>query len=80
MGYIKDLDEYTDEELQKELTRRQTVRDEGICDYCGRDGRMETCRYQERHTQAGVIAQRLAKIKAGIPVIGTTIIRKPTGL
>lgn len=36
MSYPKDLDEYTDEELKRELARRERCKKEGRCSYCGR--------------------------------------------
>lgn len=53
MGYPKDLDEYTDEQLQGELRQRRKDRDEGKCDYCHRHYTTGPCRFKERHTRAG---------------------------
>ena len=36
MSYPKDLDEYTDEQLVKELQRRGFHREAGNCSYCGK--------------------------------------------
>lgn len=50
MSYPKDLDEYTQEELKAELTRRQLQQSQGNCDYCGRKcGAFPPCKFHERH-------------------------------
>ncbi len=35
MGYMMDLDEYSETALQAELARRAAARSAGNCDYCG---------------------------------------------
>ena len=40
MSSLRDLDEYEDEELERELERRRRARSKGLCDYCLR--RMDT--------------------------------------
>ena len=35
MSYPRDLDEYSDDELKEELARRNAVREQGNCSYCG---------------------------------------------
>ena len=50
MGYPRDLDDYTEEELNAELARRQASRRRGLCDYCGRVPQStEACSKPERH-------------------------------
>jgi hypothetical protein len=49
---MRDLDEYTDIELNIELNRRLTLRVEGKCDYCGQpSGCYPSCRFPNRHGQ-----------------------------
>lgn len=53
MSYPKDLDEYTDQELSRELTHRAERRYHGRCDYCHRlrdEG--EPCKFPRRHRMA----------------------------
>lgn len=50
MGYARDLDEYSEIELRTELTRRETARILGICDYCERKPTEPACRFPERHS------------------------------
>lgn len=52
MSYIKDLDEVTDKELETELFNRRVMRENGICDYCGRTEAKPECRFPERHRAA----------------------------
>jgi hypothetical protein len=52
MSYHRDLEELEESELRKELERRQTSRDLGLCDYCGRDGDTPPCKFPERHRVA----------------------------
>lgn len=49
MGYLKHLDEYSEEELIAELTRRATIQAGGKCDYCGRNRITNSCKFIERH-------------------------------
>lgn len=49
MGYPRDLDEYTEEELLEELAQRKKLRAEGKCDYCQRAGGTPPCKFTERH-------------------------------
>lgn len=51
MSYPRDLDEVPQNELLQELARRQIMRDQDLCDYCGRYGG-EPCRFAERHRRA----------------------------
>lgn len=58
MSYRKDLDEYTDDQLQAELTMRRSRRAEGRCDYCNRRYDASPCRFPERHAKAGLGAEK----------------------
>lgn len=49
MSYPKDLDEYTEAQLQEELARREDVRAQGRCDYCGGLQTETSCKFPERH-------------------------------
>lgn len=54
MSYPKAIDEYSDIELQDELKRREQCYREGVCDYCGRSGDTEPCKFPSRHLCAAV--------------------------
>jgi hypothetical protein len=45
MGYPKDLDEYTDAELAKEIVRRWLCKEQSICHYCNQPLGTHTCKY-----------------------------------
>lgn len=49
MGYPKHMDEYSEQDLIDELTRRATIQAAGKCDYCGRDRTTNSCKFVERH-------------------------------
>lgn len=49
MMYPKDLDEYTQHELERELERRRRLRAEGFCDYCLRRSHLPSCKFPDRH-------------------------------
>lgn len=49
MGYPKDLDEYSQEQLEHELERRRKAQEANKCDYCGRSPDQPACRFPERH-------------------------------
>lgn len=49
MGYPRDLQDYEDHELVRELERRVSVRRQKLCDYCGRSPEETPCRYPNRH-------------------------------
>jgi len=49
VSYQKDLDEYTEEQLNNELTRRKKLRQRGRCDYCERVPATPPCRFSYRH-------------------------------
>lgn len=47
---VSNLEDYSEEALEKELIRRKKCRDEGICDYCGRIiNAIPSCRMFFRH-------------------------------
>lgn len=52
MGYRRDLDEYSDEELVQELNRREALRAIGKCDYCQRASNTAPCRFVKRHQKS----------------------------
>lgn len=52
MSYSRDLDEYAESELLRELQRRNDLRREGSCDYCKRHmilTKDAPCRFPNRH-------------------------------
>jgi hypothetical protein len=49
MSYPRDLDDYTEAELQGELKSREEVRALGVCDYCRRHPFTKPCKFSERH-------------------------------
>lgn len=49
MSYLKDLEEYTDAELEAEIRRRRSLMFQGLCSYCGRRPSLTPCRFPERH-------------------------------
>lgn len=61
-----DLDEYDEQKLRDEITRRENARRNGDCDYCGRDGSTTPCKFPLRHEKAVVFWQRAEKRKQGI--------------
>jgi hypothetical protein len=50
MSYPRDLDDYSDEELVSELSRRHINRLVGKCDYCGRPSNKKARCGSGRHT------------------------------
>lgn len=52
MSFQKDIDEYTEKELNDELERRNQLRDQGKCDYCQQYGNTPPCKFPERHKKA----------------------------
>jgi hypothetical protein len=50
VSYIRDLDEYYEEELEAELASRAELRIRGLCDYCKRpQGLDPACKFSGRH-------------------------------
>lgn len=47
------LDEYNEEEVAAEITRRARARKEGLCDYCLRPPGSEPCKFPARHRPNG---------------------------
>ncbi len=60
-------------ELYAELERREKVVNEGICDYCGRPGNTERCKFSERHLKASHQFSRIKRAEAGIAESGTYV-------
>lgn len=52
MGYPLDLDEYGEDALRNELTRRAKLKREGRCDYCGKYRNESVCKFPDRHSKA----------------------------
>lgn len=52
MSYPKELDEYTDEELEKEIQRRAKLNNEGKCTYCNKLGSSPFCKQYSQHKKA----------------------------
>lgn len=51
-AYLNHLEFYSDEELHAELTRRRTLRDQHICDFCKQPATANPCYKPERHALA----------------------------
>lgn len=49
MGYWRDLDDYSEAELQGEINYRERERQRGRCDYCHRPSSSNSCKYSARH-------------------------------
>ena len=49
MGYPKDLDEYDELDLVKELLERLKLQEQGLCDYCRQSPTKPACRFPGRH-------------------------------
>lgn len=49
MGYPRDLDEYEEAELIRELAMREDERMAGNCDYCHRPSESTPCKFPGRH-------------------------------
>ena len=63
MSYPIDLDEYDETQLTDELSRRQRLRDAGMCDYCARErSTSPSCKFPERHIDPAELSDR-ARIK-----------------
>lgn len=65
MGYPRDLDEYSTEELLAEIARREKAWSEGLCDYCGRSRDTCMCRFQYRHVPTKSDKPK-SRVKGGI--------------
>lgn len=64
MSYTRDLDEYMEHELVNELNRRKELQKKGLCDYCGRDGTTQSCKFHDRHQIAvNFITDKNEKLK-----------------
>jgi hypothetical protein len=50
VSYPKDLDEYTDAQLDAEITRRARLAQKGLCTYCGQPSAADPCKFPERHS------------------------------
>ena len=57
MPYLRDLDEYREDELSAEIRRRAFARSKGLCDYCGRAPNTEMCKVGwQRHRHDETVA------------------------
>lgn len=63
MSYPRDLEEYNEHELMTELERRRRLHAEGKCDYCGRRGDTNPCRFEHRHLAARRVLELLQLTK-----------------
>lgn len=52
MSHFRDIDEYTEAQLRAELERRASLRERGLCDYCGQAQSAKPCRFPDRHRAA----------------------------
>lgn len=66
MSYQKDLDEYSDDELRKEIIRRDLLTQAGICSYCNRAGSESECKEKIRHEDARQVQLSLGRVPEGI--------------
>lgn len=55
MSFLLDLDEMSEERLQRELDRRKALRAKGLCDYCERPPSSTPCRFPDRHNRGSPI-------------------------
>jgi hypothetical protein len=55
MSYQLGLDEYPTARLREELENRELALSVGRCDYCGRLGNTNACRFPERHALAAKV-------------------------
>lgn len=58
MSYPRDLDEYSDDELEAERQRRVKLRARGQCPYCRQDFEDPPCRHPEQHRPLLVLRGR----------------------
>ena len=49
MSYRLDLDEMDEVMLKNEISRRQKLREEMLCDYCERAPSTPSCKFPKRH-------------------------------
>lgn len=74
MSYPRDLDEYSENELLEEIERRRTVRERGLCDYCGRKPTTSPCKFPERHRgQPSESAQAVEEMDEKCPDCGAPV-------
>jgi hypothetical protein len=58
VGYPRDLEEMTDEELTAEIVRRSELRKDGLCAYCKQPFATGRCKIHEVGT-TGIVQVRL---------------------
>jgi len=50
VSYPRGLDEVGEHELLAELKKRADARAANVCDYCGRNPKLASCKFRDRHT------------------------------
>ena len=61
MGYaLRDIEDFSEQDLHKELARRLKDRQAGLCDFCGRPPMTAPCREFERHVATKAPAKKTA--------------------
>lgn len=66
MSYPRDLDEFEEAELVREIDLRRTRRAVGRCDYCRREaGQPPSCKFGERHHNEEAVRNAIAAARAG---------------
>lgn len=70
MSYPIGLDEYPTAKLREELDNRELALAVGRCDYCGRPGDSNVCRFPERHAVAQKALRELRAVEARRHVCG----------
>lgn len=79
MSYFLSLDEYREEQLIEELTRRKKMREAGLCDYCSRIGSTTPCKFPERHKMVLSLLQESVTPPAIDPLAPPRRPNKPAG-
>jgi hypothetical protein len=59
MGYPRDLDEYTEDELIDELNKRIGLHEKGKCGYCERKPTTTPCKFPDRHHDKRIVGIRV---------------------
>jgi hypothetical protein len=76
MSYMKDIDEYDEDELLTELRLRAERRTRGVCDYCGRPPESPPCKERKRHRLGNIseaLERRVLQYEATIAAIEQTL-------
>lgn len=67
MGYIMQLEDWSDETLEHELRNRRESRQKGLCDYCQRLAYHPACSMPKRHQQAAEVYEKIKCKNCGTP-------------